>query len=294
MPRLYKEGLRSVVGNFFENGLGVFFGNVPWNFTISHVKIHHGLNGCMGDSFYEWDFDRSDFGFFMLYIHRVFLHMIGYSSIKFLKANNKIEAANTLQQGIITYLTVAMAILAITRSCSFLFWIFLEPLFCMTYFLALINIGFHGFIEFDSNGAAIPCINSCTIVNGDDDLFGEDDHMTHHYSTGTYYKDLTAYQATKIEEWKKHKASVFQKLSIVELSIFILFGLWEKLAEHYVDYTGKLSKEEIMDMLKTRAKRTELTYEKYQQYLDNPTLDARKKMVSTVRAEAADEKRASG
>jgi hypothetical protein len=31
---------------------------------------------------------------------------------------------------------------------------------------------------------------------------------------------------------------VFKKLSIVELSIFILLGLWDKLADHYVDYSG--------------------------------------------------------
>ncbi|RYH04685.1 hypothetical protein EON65_46800 [archaeon] len=74
---------------------------------------------------------------------------------------------------------------------------------------------------------------------GEDDLFGEDDHMTHHYSTGTYFKDLPTYQKTKMAEWAKHKASVFRTLSIVELSIFILFGLWEKLADYYVDYTGE-------------------------------------------------------
>lgn len=62
MPRLYKDNLRSVFGNFFENGLGVFFGNVPWNFTTSHCKVHHAVNGGMGDSFYEWDFVRCDAG----------------------------------------------------------------------------------------------------------------------------------------------------------------------------------------------------------------------------------------
>lgn len=166
MPKLYKDTCRVIFGNFFENVLGIFFGNLPWNFTISHVKIHHGLNGGMGDSFYEWDFNRSDFGCFMLYVHRIFLHMIGYSSIKFLRANNKHEAADTLQSGVYTYICVCIGILAVTRSVWFLFWMVIQPLMCMTYFLALLNIGFHGFIEFDEKGVIIPCVGSCTIVDG--------------------------------------------------------------------------------------------------------------------------------
>jgi hypothetical protein len=284
MPRLYKDGFRSIFGNVFENGLGVFFGNVPWNFTTSHVKIHHAVNGSMGDTFYEWDFVRCDPLFFMLYVHRIFMHMIGYSSIKFLRANKKNDAANLLQQGVYTYIAVAVGILAITRSFSFLFWIYLQPLMCMTYFLALLNIGFHGFIEFTPQGDSIPCVNSTAIINGEDDLFGEDDHMTHHYATGVYFKDLSAHQQTKVEEWKKYRASVFQKLSIVELSIFIIFGLWDKLADHYVDFTGKMTREEIIAMLKERAHRVEVPYERYQKYLEDPSLDNRKDLIASVRA----------
>ena len=125
--------------------------------------------------------------------------MIGYSSIKFFQTNNMKSKAEQLMQGVRNYWLVGLAILAATRSFSFLFWFYLQPLFCMTYFLALINIGFHGFIEYDENGKSIPCVNATMIVNGDDDLFGEDDHMTHHYNTNVYFKDLKTHQATKIE-----------------------------------------------------------------------------------------------
>lgn len=230
----------------------------------------------MGDTFYEWDFDRSSLSDFMLYVHRIFLHMIGYSSIKFFIANKQKARAEKLQQGVIIYWAATLLIFVATRSPAFVFWVILEPLFCMSYFLALINIGFHGFIEFDSEGKHIPTVNSTTIIHGEDDLFGEDDHMAHHYNTSVYFKDLPAHQQSKIEEFKRCKSSVFKNLSIVELSIFILLGLWEKLSEHYVDYTGAMSKQEIMDLLKVRAKRKETTYEKYEQYLRDPTPEARR------------------
>lgn len=212
----------------------------------------------------------------MIYVHRIFLHMIGYSSIRYLRAHNRHDQADLLWSGVKTYVLVALAILGITRSISFVFWFYIEPLLCMTYFLALINIGFHGFLDFDESGNHIQVIDATTIVDGENDLWGEDDHMAHHYQTGVYYRDLPELQKSKIGEFKKHKASVFKTLSIVELSIFIVLGLWDKLAEYYVDYTGEMTKEEIMELLKTRSKRLETTYEDYLKYLDNPTMEAKK------------------
>ena len=273
---LYKKWFREWFGHVFENHLGLFFGNVPWNFTTSHIFIHHKLDGGSGDTFYEWDLDRTSLADFMLYVYRIFLHMIGYSSFKFFIAHGQKSRADLLQKGVIRYILFGGFLVLITRSLSFLFWIYIQPLLCMTYFLAFLNIGFHGFIEFDENGKSIPCVNATTIIDGDDDYFGEDDHMAHHYNAGVYYKDLPAHQATKLEEFKKYKASVFKGLSIVELSIFILLGLWDELAKHYVDYTGTMTKEEIKTMLKIRAQRKETSYECYEEYLKNPTAEARK------------------
>jgi hypothetical protein len=204
--------------------------------------------------------------------------MIGYSSIKYFNVNGMKKQADLLQGGVYTYITAAVAVLALTRSPSFFFWIFLQPLMCMTYFLALINIGFHGFLDFDENSNHIKYIDSSTIVDGQDDVFGEDDHMAHHYNTTVYYRDLKEHQATKVPEFKKHHASVFHTISIVELSIFILFGLWDELAKYYVDYTGKMTKEEMIAMFKARATRKETTYEDYQEYLVEPSFENRNKL----------------
>ncbi|KAJ1433136.1 hypothetical protein B484DRAFT_447444 [Ochromonadaceae sp. CCMP2298] len=269
---LYQKWLRVYVGHFFENCVGVFFGNVPWNFTTSHVYLHHRLDGGFGDSFYEWDLDRSSLSDFMLYVHRVLFHMVGYSSLKLLPKSK----ADQLREGIRTYLLTLIGILAVTRSFAFCFWIIIEPLLCMTYFLALINIGFHGFVEFDSAGQHVQCVNSSTIIEGEDDLFGEDDHMAHHYNTSVYYRDLIALQKSKEQQFAATRASVFRGLSIVELSIFIVLGLWDKLADHYVDYTGQMSRQQVKDLLKARAQRTETSYERYQKFLRDPSEEARR------------------
>ena len=268
--------------------MGLFFGNVPFNFSTSHVFIHHRLDGGLGDTFYEWDLDRSSISDFMLYVNRIFLHMIGYSSLKFFNAHGMKAKSETLQRGVNIYIISGIIVFAITRSLSFVFWIYLQPLFCMTYFLALLNFGFHGFIEISEHGENIPFVNSTTIIDGEDDYFGEDDHMAHHYNTNVYYRDLKAHQQSKIEDFKKYKASVFRKLSILEVSIFVLFGLWDKLADFYVDYSGTMSKEEIIDLLRRRARTKETSYDIYEAYLKNPTLENRKALVPKMKTSLDD------
>jgi len=145
---LYKKWLRSTVGNWFEDGLGVFYGSVPGNFTTSHVHIHHKLDGHRGDSFYQWDLDRSSWSDFMIYQHRVLMHMTGISSLRYFRHMGRDKMADKLQHGMTMYWLVYPAcLLAATRSPSFIFWVYFQPLMCMTYFLAVVNYGLHAFIE---------------------------------------------------------------------------------------------------------------------------------------------------
>jgi hypothetical protein len=37
-------------------------------------------------------------------------------------------------------------------------------------------------------GNHVAMVNSACIVEGEDDMFGEDDHMAHHYNTTVYFK----------------------------------------------------------------------------------------------------------
>ena len=127
--------------------------------------------------------------------------------------------------------------------------------------------------------------NYLLAMYGEDDYFGEDDHMAHHYNTSVYYRDLPDLQKRKNEEFKRYKASVFKEISIVELSIYVLFGVWDRLADHFVDYSNSMTKKEVMAMLKDRAERVETTFDRYQLYLQNPTKEARTEFYETKKAQ---------
>ncbi|KAI9007785.1 hypothetical protein DFJ74DRAFT_689139 [Hyaloraphidium curvatum] len=263
---LYQRWIRESVGNICENWLGLLYGNVPYNFTTSHIAIHHKTNASAPDTFYMWDWPRDSPKGFMFFVTRVFLHMTGYSSLRVFKANRMQLHYDKLLTGMVIYFvaTPVALYLASGFSASFVFWIWFQPLCCMSYFLAFINIGFHAFLEYDDEGRHIPCINSSDIIGGDDDFFGENNHMAHHYSTTTYWSDLPEWDAKQLEEWKRHRASVFRDVSIVEISALILLGQWDRVVDKFVDHSGgSMSREDIADMLRTRARRIEYRYEDY-------------------------------
>jgi hypothetical protein len=240
--------------------------------------LHHRLNGGKGDPFYMWDLDRTSWSDMMLYQFRIFVYMTGWSSLKafrlLLDSRQFAENHRMLLKGFVLYWAVVPALIfsgLVLAGCTplsslaFLFFIYFQPLCAMSFFLAFINIGFHGWIEFDENGKHIECVASSTILDGQDDSFGEDDHMAHHYFTVVEHRDLPKHQESQHTEWARRHATVFKELAIVELALFTLLKQFTMLAEkHYVDYSGQLSAEEIACLLEERAKRKEISYEEYE------------------------------
>ena len=275
---LYRPWIRKIFGNVVENWLGFFYGNVPYNFSTSHNLLHHRLDGGKGDPFYMWDIDRSSWSELMLFFHRIFVYMTGWSSLRAFKTQEPGQRMDRafwqLLRGFLLY-WVAVPVVVIggltaagstlPSAFAFFFFIYLQPFFAMSIFIALLNVSVHGFLEFEEDGAHIPCINSTTIIDGQNDSFGEDDHMAHHYFMAVEHPDLPAHQLTQRDEWAHRHASVFKELSIIELSIFMLFKRWKMVAErYYVDYSGKLSTDEIASMLEQRATRVEMPYVDYE------------------------------
>jgi fatty acid desaturase len=264
--RLYKPWIRNTLGNVFENWLGLFFGGVPNNFSTTHISLHHRLDAAAGDTLYTWDIDRSAWPEFLMYVARGLVHMTGFGALQqFSTSPRKYDHEHNLpklQRGVFVYwVLLPAAVQLLVGSPSFYFWIVLQPLVCMTFFLSLINMGFHSFIESDAQGQRIQCVESVAMLGGDDDYWGEDDHMAHHYHTYVYHRDLPAHHRAQRQQWAQQHASVFQGTDIMSLSMFVLLKAWPLLAARFVDYSGKLTREQIEQMLMQRAQRRDRQHE---------------------------------
>lgn len=303
--RMYRPWIGDRFGNVFENWLGVFYGIVPYNFSTSHVLLHHRLNGGKGDPIYLWDLDRTRWGDLMLYQWRMFRWMIGTGSLAEFRRESGVhpaidEARATLRRGMTIYwLWAPGAIFALLVGAGssvgsallFLFFVYLQPLLAMSTFLAIINVGQHGFFENDAEGRHVQHVTTGTIVDGYDDTFGEDYHFAHHFRPGVGLDGLAEHAAAEGPRWAGVHGAVFRKTTIFELAIMMHLGQFERLIrEHYVDFRGGLGVDELAELFERRAKRREMSYEEYEfAYLPSLRQRARKLVRDGI---CADENRA--
>lgn len=277
--RMYRPWIGERIGNFFENWLGVFYGTVPYNFSTSHLLLHHRLDGGKGDTVYLWDLDRTKFGDLMLYQWRLFRYLSGISSLAEFRRERGVNpaidrASATLRRGMTIYWILApagiLALLTATGSSAgaallFLFLVYLQPLLAMSTFLAVINVGQHGFLEFDDEGRHVKHVTSGTILDGYDDSFGEDYHVAHHHFPSVQHDTLPDHVAGERSEWARCHGAVFEKTTIFEMAIMMHLGQFERLIhKHYVDFAGDLTVDELAALFERRAKRREMSYEEYE------------------------------
>lgn len=278
--RMYRPWIRKLTGNVFENWIGIWFGIIPHSFSTTHLLLHHRLDAGKGDPIYLWDIDRTSFWDVMRYQWRFFRYMTGLSSVIELRREQGVLRAidrgrRQLVRGAITYWFCVPAVIltllmttgsSLLSALLFLFFIYFQPLCGISCFLSLINIGQHGFLEFDHTGRHVKHVTSVTIIDGFDDSFGEDFHLAHHYSPSIGHDRMTEHVATESVHWGSTHGSVFEKTTIFELAVLMLLGRFDVLVRnHYVDYSqGELSEEELAELFKRRAQCKEMSYEEYE------------------------------
>merc|ERR1712194_851956 len=64
-----------------RNWVGVFYGNIPYNFSTTHISLHHRLDAGRGDTLYNWDIPRGCVPSFMLYLVRGLAHCTGFGGL---------------------------------------------------------------------------------------------------------------------------------------------------------------------------------------------------------------------
>ena len=277
--RMYRPWLGDRIGNFFENWLGVFYGTVPYSFSAAHIVTHHRFDGGKGDPIYLWDIDRTRLGDLMLYQWRFFRHMSGIASLVELRREQGVHPAvdrgrKSLRRGMAIYwIWVPSGIFAlligtgssVPAALLFLFFVYLQPLFAMSTFLTIINIGQHGFLEFDEAGRHVKHVTSTTVLDGADDSFGEDYHVAHHHFPGVDHDKLPEHVARERSQWARCNGAVFEKTTFFEVAIAMCLGRCDRLIrDHYVDCGGNLTVEELATLFEQRARRKEMTYEDYE------------------------------
>jgi hypothetical protein len=250
---LYKEPYNKVLRYVWNWWIGFFYGVCPATFAIGHTKNHHKYNNGPLDILSTGDMQRDSFWNWVRYIPRFFLYALNITTIQQFYAEGNIQLVNQMFYGSAIYwLGVFMV-----YKCSPLFCLayVIYPLFEQTILLCAINWSWHAMIDPDEPDNQF--VNSMTLFGDQVNVLNEDYHVVHHQYPAAHWKDHPdLYELNKADYVDKNGkiASMFNDTHAMEMFFLCMLGEYEKLAEKFVDPTGKLTMEEKIQMMKDRLR----------------------------------------
>ncbi|KAI8905424.1 fatty acid desaturase family protein [Gorgonomyces haynaldii] len=248
------KGSFSVLNNWFMQCVsGPIYGCFVNFYPIYHNKDHHRFDNGPEDMSTTLDLDRSKTTSFFVYLARFSTIWTNcYPIYRFFKKQEQ-QYAVKLSYGLIYHIAFIAAS-----------WIFVGPLFAYCYciypaieamiFLCGISYMWHCFA--DPKDPLNPYVSSVTILEGKDNIWGEDYHVIHHTLPKLHFSEGASYFGSHLDEYKKNKATIFKKTEEGEILYLLLSKNWDKLADLFVDLSGQMTHEQKKDLLLTRLRYT--------------------------------------
>jgi len=119
-------------------------------------------------------------------------------------------------------------------------------------FLGMIAYIWHAFVEPEDTQNQY--INSVTILNGGDNIFNEDFHVVHHHHPHVHWTDAPEYYEKNIHKYAACTATIFKDCEEGMMIYWMFSGLWDEMATHFVDLSGKLSHEDKKALILRRLR----------------------------------------
>jgi len=143
-----------------------------------------------------------------------------------------------------------------------LFAILVSPTFSLVYlvfphfetviYLSGVSYVWHAFR--DPKDPENEYINSVTILEGQYNVYNADYHVLHHQNPLTFYGDLPATFESQRDIYIQNKATIFRDTQAFELLFWVILKRYDLLAKNFVDLSGKMTVEEITELLKSRLR----------------------------------------
>lgn len=230
---------------------GLFYGSIPLHYRTAHVKIHHRWHNDVDDVHTNMDLDRTQFSSYIIYLPRFLFYWSGISPLVLFLKRREYRYASEIAMGMTYYYGVGA-----------LLWIFVDWKFCCAYWLypffetvailGMISYIWHAFV--DPRDPTNQYVNSVTILKGGDNIWNEDYHVVHHHAPHVHWTQAPAHFEQEKEKYAAVKATIFENCEEGLLIYWMFSGLWDDLAEHFVDLTGKLNHAEKKALLLERLR----------------------------------------
>eukprot|EP00408_Alexandrium_pacificum_P068334 CAMPEP_0171160256 /NCGR_PEP_ID=MMETSP0790-20130122/3460_1 /TAXON_ID=2925 /ORGANISM="Alexandrium catenella, Strain OF101" /LENGTH=578 /DNA_ID=CAMNT_0011624777 /DNA_START=71 /DNA_END=1807 /DNA_ORIENTATION=- len=227
-----------------------FYGVVPNNYSIAHMKIHHRWHNDVDDVHTNLDLDRTVLGSFLIYTPRFTLYWTGLSPIALLIKRKEWLLLRELVSGMVVYYGATLALLYWNPVFCVVYWIYPHMEACVL--LCAISYLWHAFVEESDPGNQY--VNSVTILEGHDNVWNEDYHVVHHHAPGCHWTDAPAHFEAHREQYAAVNATIFRDTEEGMLLKWMFEKNFDKMAEHFVDLNNKLTREEKKALIMRRLR----------------------------------------
>jgi len=234
------KGIFECLNCFTEWWIGPFYGVVPWNYYVAHMKIHHRWQNDVDDVHTNLDFDRTDPRSFLLFVPRFTLYWSGLSPLVLFVKRQEWELVRKLLYGMVAYYGLTIAMFCWDPVFCAVYWLF--PHVEATVILCAIAYLWHAFVEESDPGNQY--VNSVTVLGGHDNIWNEDYHVVHHHAPNTHWSDAPAHFEAHRALYAAVNATIFSDTEEGKLLQWLFEQNWDMMAKHYVDLNDKMTHEE--------------------------------------------------
>lgn len=230
--------------------IGPFFAQIPEGFYAHHVAMHHLENNMhkdlsstlkyRRDSFFHW------FRYFVKFVFLGRLTLLGY-----LWKRKRMKVFWPLVRGLIFFWgTVALVTYLNPRASVVVVFV---PMAIAWFGLMAGNWTQHAFV--DGQDPNNPYKNSITVIDAvyNKRCYNDGYHIGHHLKQMRHWTEMPEDFEVNREKYIENKSIVFRTHDYQILWIFLMLKRYDILAKYFVDLSEKMSKDEIVALLKSRT-----------------------------------------
>jgi fatty acid desaturase len=230
---------------------GLFYGTIPFHYRTAHNKIHHRWHNDSDDVHTNIDVDRTVFKSYILWLPRFFYYWTGVSPMVLFLKRREYGLAKDLATGMLYYYGIGVA-LCVVVDWKFALAYWLYPNMESLSLLGMIAYIWHAFVE--PEDPTNQYVNSVTILNGGDNIWNEDYHVVHHHYPNVHWSQAVEHYEKQQHKYAEVNATIFQDCEEGMLIYWMFSGLWDEMANHFVDLNGKLSHNEKKELILRRLR----------------------------------------
>lgn len=247
-PKGFFKKRFSFLNKFFGYFLVFFYGHVPEGYPMGHMRIHHKHDNAPDDVTSTVFYDRTQALRFMIYLFEFMLFWTGISIAYDHYKRNHLKEFRKMLIGMFCYYGFIATVM------YFNFWFgfayLLLPHLSAIIFLAVINYVWHAWT--DPNEPKNIYKNSITVLNGEYNVYNEDYHVEHHKRPQTHWEEYPLNFEKHLPEYASNRAIIFENTQAFEIFFWLMFGSYDKMADHMLDLNNDMSQEDKIVLLKQR------------------------------------------